>query len=36
MFRRMSPVMQHEASELPASDWSAHALPLLLKLPAAA
>ena len=33
MFRGMLPVMQHEASELPASDGSAHGLPLLPKLP---
>ena len=34
MFCGMSSVVQHEAPELPSSDGSAHALPLLLKLPA--
>ena len=29
----MPPVVQHKAPELPASDGSAHGLPLLLKLP---
>ena len=33
MFCGMSSVVQYEASELPASDGSAHGLPLLLKAP---
>ena len=33
MLRGMPPVVQHQPTELPASDGSAHGLPLLLKLP---
>ena len=33
MLCRMSPMVQHETPELPASDGSAHALPRPLKLP---
>ena len=36
MFCGMSSVVQYEVSELPASDGSAHAFPLLLKLLATA
>ena len=36
MLRGMPPVVQHEASELPASDGSVHGLPRPLKLPAIA
>ena len=33
MLCRMPPVVQHQSLELPASDWSLHGSPLLLKLP---